>query len=783
VKRASRREFVKLSAATAAAVVLPCPAAEAGQSAGADGIPPHRAQIVPGVHGYADAISVRAGGTIRFHLSHDVPCAAAIHRLGHDIDSPVGDPLLHEFPEQAPRGQPIHPGSYVWIRKSLSRRLNAFTVEAWVRPWSLKSLQGVVTQEDKESDTGFALGIGPDGYVGFFLGNGVGPDDAVIHRTAPGSVTRGRWHHLVAVWDGRRKSVWLDGRLAGEWDFAGPVDLGTHPLRLGAMGQNGEAVRFLDGDLAMVSLYGRALQPAEISRRTADRGLGRPPRNRGLLAVWDFAEERGHRVGDQSGRGRYGRIINHGTWMVGGPSFVAGVPRFEGYDPARDPVRGHALRLASDDLYDCRWSASLSWRVPPDVQPGIHVLRLRSVVQGRERLAHVTFIVRRPRHRPAAPILVICSTNTWLAYNAAPFGVWPDGLHAVVGTDGLPNAAGEPPAFSFYRRHAAGQGTYQMGLRMPWPAAGPYVLYGGPTRYSHLMRAERFLHVWLERSGYEFDLVSDLDVDRDPGLLRRHRCVLLNGHSEYWSVPALRGLETYLRRGGNLCVFSGNTLFWRVSFDDTGTVMEGRKVDAPGDQLPPERRGECWHSHDGLRGGLLRDCGFPGWRLIGLETLGWNDQSKASNFGPYRVTNADHFLFHQPQETGLRAGDSFGHGPDGGLPLANGHEFDVRLSTLRRLQAEPDPPGGHVPDDPPGIVPIANGVIPWREGGAAFDFFFRGIKPGTDQGGEMIYWERPDGGRVFHAGSIGSGWALHGDPRFQTLVQNVLHHFGVSPHR
>jgi hypothetical protein len=32
---------------------------------------------------------------------------------------------------------------------------------------------------------------------------------------------------------------------------------------------------------------------------------------------------------------------------------------------------------------------------------------------------------------------------------------------------------------------------------------------------------------------------------------------------------------------------------------------------------------------------------------------------------------------------------------------------------------------------------------------------------------------------VFNAGSIGAGWALLADRRFQTLVANALHHFGV----
>jgi hypothetical protein len=307
------------------------------------------------------------------------------------------------------------------------------------------------------------------------------------------------------------------------------------------------------------------------------------------------------------------------------------------------------------------------------------------------------------------------------------------------------------------------------------------VLYGGPTRYSHLARAERFCQIWLERAGYDYDLIADLDLHQDPEILRRYQAVVINGHSEYWSVPMYRGLENFLNHGGKVICLSGNSLFWRVSFNEDGSVMECRKVDAPGEQLPPSRRGECWHSHDAQRGGLLRECGYPGWKLIGLETLGWNNQSNPAQFGPYIVEAPEHFLFNRPEPTGLKKGDAFGQARDGELPRANGHEIDVRISTLAALQQQPPPAGATMPADPPGITRMANGIITWQIGGAAFDYFFRPIKPATDQGGELIYWEREQGGQVFNAGSIGSGWALWADDRFQTLLRNVLHHFGVTP--
>lgn len=782
--KSTRRTFLKQGlAASGVMAVSSTPLAQAASRArGSAALPPHHPVSVAGVHGYADRESAAPGETLRFHLSHDVPVRATLCRLGSQVeDSTSGDACLADFGTLAARAQPIHPGSYVHVARGLSGDRRALTVEAWVRPWRLDRLMGVVSQEDKESSEGWALGVGKDGYVGFYLGDAVSPDEALVHRSAAGVLKKGQWHHLVARWNGTTKDLWVDGVRLAEWPFAGPLRPGPHPIRLGAMGEGGRTTRFLDGDLAMVVLWDGALPDAILQERHRQRALV-PAAGREVLACWAFGEEKGDRVADSSGRRRQGRIVNHGTWMIGGPSFDASVPRFVDYRPGADPERGHALRLASDDLYDCHWEPTLTWKVPANARSGMYVLRLSWTSEGKEFHQHVTWIVRRaPRRRPA-PVLLLAATNTWRAYNAAPFGVPRPGLRQVCGTDGLPNAAGNPPAFSFYRGHEAGQGTYQLGRFMPWPASNPYLRYGDVTEYSHLARADRFTQSWLEREGYEYEMITDHDLHRNPGQLRRHRVLVINGHSEYWSIEMYRGLSEYLAAGGRVVVLSGNSLFWRVTYGDDGAILECRKVDAPGDQLRPEQRGEAWHSHDGRRGGMMRECGFPGWKLIGLETLGWNNQGNPRNFGPW-IADTDHPVFHEPEETGLRAGDRFGGGAEGSVPMANGHEFDVRLSTLAALAAGPVPAHATMPADPDGIQRLANGVIPWEHGGSAFDYFFRPIRPSNQQGGEMIWWERPEGGTVFNAGTIGAGWALHADPRWATLLRNVLHRLGVPAPR
>ena len=722
---------------------------------------------------------MRAGETISFHVSSSEPYRFSILRLGLDADSMDGE-TFHEDPSEHPaRPLPIHPGSYIHVEKALPAEdpVRALSLECWVRPWRVDRAAGLIAQSESGRPGGMGLLALSGGRVGFLLGpRGSSGDDAIL-VTAEKAIEVGRWSHVGAVWDGAEKRIHVDGRCVARRATPAAALTGGSVLRVGALGEDGVASGFLDGDIASPAIHGRALDDAEMARRFEERGLV-PIRGDRLLAYWPLDEERGGAVRDASGQERRGVIVNHGTWMVGGPSYHGGAPRFGAYDPARDERRGHGLRLASDDLYDCRWEAAHQWTAPRDARPGFHVALARYTMGGRSFVYPITFIVRARSDAPKAPILLLASTNTWRAYGATPFAAAAADARLLVGTDGMANGPGDPPAFSFYRRHAAGQGTYQVGLRMPCVAAGPLVHYGDRTAYSHLARAERFTQIWLERNGYEYDMACDLDLHREPDLPGRHRVVIVNGHSEYWSVPMYENMLRHLESGGNMVVLSGNTLFWRVSFDEESGVLECRKADAPGDQVPLEKRGECWHSQDGLRGGLLAECGYPGWNLCGLTTLGWIDPGNASHFTPFTVEAPEHFLFREPVPVGAGRGDPIGEACDGGFPRANGHEVDVRVSTLKRILEAAPPPGAAHPDDPPGIVLLAAGRG-WPRGTATFDYWVRSVRPQVPLGGEIIYWERPGGGRVFNVGAIGAGWTLAADGKLAALVANALHHFGV----
>lgn len=750
-------------------------------------IPPHRPIVVPGVHGYASAKTVHAGQRIDFHLSSDRPYHLSVCRLGPDADSRSSDIVIADLGTKVAQVQPIHPGSYVHVERGLPAALPlaGLTLECWVMPWRCTGArQALISQYSAPDHCGFGLFVEADGALALYLGDG-GTQFAQAWR-AGGSLVARRWQHVAATWDGEWAALWIDGVCAGRWPFTGPVRPGPAPLRLGAAGEQQMADALADADLAQPVIYERGLSAEEIRTRVAVRTL-RLPTDAAVRACWPLREGRGDRVADTSGHQRDGRIVNHGTWLIRGPAFDevdVGVQ-----DPFAAPASRHGLRLASDDLYDCRWTATHSLTLPHDARPGLHVARLRFDWDGREAVYDITFLVKRRADASPAPLLVLCAMSSWLAYAATPFArnqvedpVWPRR------STGLPNSHPQAPAFCSYTRHHAGQPSYFTGLRMPWPNASPAALYDpADAGFSQWTRLERRLHAWLEREGYDFDLLADLDVHQNPNLLERRRTVIVNGHSEYWSTPVVDAFDAFLRHGGQAVVLSGNTMYLRVSFDEDMGVMEQRKNNergvAPADaetRPPAGPFGEEFHSQDWARGGQLRAVGRSAASIIGLESAGWAF-ANAEDFGVYHVTTPAHALFNHPYRLGLERGQTFGHAPGGGLPRAIGHEWDLSTATLLRMTHR-HTPGAELPEPPPGLTVIAQGIrrVPGPLD-AYLDWFSRVTDSLDGLSAEMIYWERPQGGRVFHAGAVGAAWVIGRDPMFDGLLHNVLHHFGCDP--
>ncbi|MCA9505051.1 MAG: LamG domain-containing protein [Myxococcales bacterium] len=700
------------------------------------------AETLSGIHVVAQK-SVAAGETVDFRVSADAPYRIEVARLGWNTEDPGRDWVVHrtELLPAAPR--PVRPGSYVHVERALpsAALLHEITLECWVRR-KVGGWQGLITQHDYPSACGVGLFVGEDGRAYAYFGDGRGYRSPWM-VSGRSKLPLDRWVHVVATFRNGQVALYVDGLVEASPTLSrSDFVAGSAPLRLGAYGTRGETGSFLHGDLAMPVIYSRALGAWEVFMRSRASTIT-APRGADVVGCWPLDEEGGDSVADSSLVRRDGVIVNRGTWMIGGPRFDAARVRRDdtSYDPDLDPKRGHALRLSPDDLYEVDWPISARYTIPDDLPSGLFVARIDRSGQDPY---HATFVVRASAARPRARILVLCATNTWHAYNDQPFS-------------GATTAA----AYSFYRTHLpaaspnpSGIPAYQLGLDLPWPSAGPYDQRYTGRGYSHLVRAERFLHVWLEKNGYDFDLASDADLDADPTLLDAYPVVMIAGHSEYWSRRAYDAVQSWVDSGGQLVVASGNTMFWRVSIEDG--VIECRKLPNTVGGQAIHGVGELYHTHDHARGGLAREAGMPAWQATGLECIAYDGDP-----APFEVYDATHPFYTTPELVPVSDGD-----PLGGL-LAVDHEYDV---TLGQIANAPPATAGYAP------TVIAQGITNSNR----FDYAASWQGWANDVVvAEIIDWPRQNGGRVFSAGSIATASALHQDENLSTVFRNALDQMGV----
>jgi hypothetical protein len=139
---------------------------------------------------------------------------------------------------------------------------NGLTISLWVNPRDFK--KGVQTLIAKGNDTWRIQSAGKTGKLTFALSGPQpsGKERRTLSVTSKEPLADDRWHHVVAVYDGRRMALYLNGELQDSGTATGRVALTTEPLWLG----NNAAARgqFFSGALDDARLYGRGLSDAEI---------------------------------------------------------------------------------------------------------------------------------------------------------------------------------------------------------------------------------------------------------------------------------------------------------------------------------------------------------------------------------------------------------------------------------------------------------------------------------------------------------------------------------------
>ncbi len=360
--------------------------------------------------------------------------------------------------------------------------------------------------------------------------------------------------------------------------------------------------------------------------------------------------------------------------------------------PAPDPVTG---------LVECSWPVTFTLTAGDGWVTGMYLVKIR---RGDGRETYAWFVLRDDERRGAA-VLQIPAT-TYVAYNE--FG----GESLYRSSIGLPG--GKAKEVSFDRPYHEGAG------------AGQYLKY------------DQYFVRWAEAQGYDLIYVTNVDFERDPGLLEGQRLFLSIGHDEYWSRTQREAVESALARGTSLAFFSANDAYWQIRVESAR--RDGREA----------RTVVCWKNlakdADPLRGTNLvttlwrsPEVDEPENELLGVM---YTDYQYVDV--PWIVTSSGAWPY---EGTGLSDGDA--------LPLVVGYEADRAFDNGRA---------------PTGLTLLSRSpILTYRH---------------TPDWHNAATYDAPSGAFVFAAATIQWSWGLSGegmaDARVQRITKNVFTRAGLA---
>ena len=445
-----------------------------------------------------------------------------------------------------------------------------------------------------------------------------------------------------------------------------------------------------------------------------------------------------------------------------------------------------------DDAYasGCGWPVAFTVDVDPGWTSGFYEVSLQAYGEIGEAAIAEAFFVVRPTSPSSADAILVLATNTYNAYNQ-----W--GGRCLY-SDAVKVSFDRPLERGYIRRPAAPHEVEYDGRVASLPdepdeehrqlqqylVEFEYPLWCASGSWHNWER--RFV-TWAEGEGMTLDYAINSDLEFHPEVLDGQKLMLSVGHDEYWSAGMRDRADSFVEGGGSWAIFSGNTCFWQVRYEDDGRTMVCYKARAESKDPvvgTPDRHllTSMWS---------LPSIGRPEAQTIGLSfTRGGYarvGQATPRSSGGYNIHRPEHPMF---ADTHLRYGDVLG-GPsrivgyevDGcELTMLNGDPVPTyaddtpaglevlgtaparlisitqdRCEAPRALWANADPPGD------------LEGVATWLFGSAAPENTARiahnHAVMGTFTKGK---------GRVFNAGTTDWCYGLDTDPQVQQVTRNVI---------
>lgn len=449
-----------------------------------------------------------------------------------------------------------------------------------------------------------------------------------------------------------------------------------------------------------------------------------------------------------------------------------------------------------EDAYaaGCQWPVGTSLVIPQDWESALYLVVIRAHRDGRTVENEHFFVVRSAAAGLRTPFVLVLTTSTLLAYNdwggANHYrGLGPDPTVDI----GSPMSSMQRPIGRGFLRKPVGAPRNRHEY-VPPPFWEPrYEVYewarlrGYSRHHADAFWAtyERPFVVWAETQGFTFDVITQDDLHRVPGVLDPYRCAVIVGHDEYWSWQMRDEVDRFVENGGNVARFGANFL-WQVRIE--GSTQVCFKYDA--DVRDPQSRGTDRHLTTAVWDHPMTT--RPGALTFGLTGIAGTycgyGASAPRGHGGFTVYRPDHWAL---EGTDLYYGDVLG-----GAPARIG-TFEVDGCDYTFRGGLPYPTGGdHAPDSLEIIAmgPAVSyeedhfsGRVPLGDPGGAADDSQMGVKwmPDAKGGRRPIYGSgmmasfTRGNGTVFNSGS--TEWVaglIHRDWFVERITSTVLNRLG-----
>lgn len=163
---------------------------------------------------------------------------------------------------------------YVEIADHAEFNKDAFTVAAWVCPRRIDVSGTIVCKHDwlNGGGRGFVLRTTAKGIVNFTIGAG-----GWISTNSTSVVRSQEWVHAAAVFDGKKLSIYFDGRLEATTEISKPYEKSPYPVRIGHGAYSLDRHRKFDGMIDNAMIWNRALKADELAAVVEATQAVRPP--------------------------------------------------------------------------------------------------------------------------------------------------------------------------------------------------------------------------------------------------------------------------------------------------------------------------------------------------------------------------------------------------------------------------------------------------------------------------------------------------------------------------